>query len=150
MAIPISFQQTSNIHDSQNCIRSAGYFCESEGKVELLKDVSIQLKSGEIAVLAGHNGSGKSTLLKAICGILPMTKGHIVGEDILPGYVPQSPEHLFVTQRVEDEILFSKAVVPELVDDIMQRLRLDEIRHVPPICNQSWAKSENCHCRHAC
>ena len=63
---------------------------------------------------------------------MPMAKGSIVSEGILPGYVPQSPEHLFVTQRVEDEVLFSKAVVPELVSDIMQRLRLVEIRDSHP------------------
>lgn len=98
----------------------------------LLEDVSIQLKSGEIAVLAGHNGSGKSTLLKTICGIMPMKKGRIVGEAVLPGYVPQSPEHLFVTQRVEDEIVFSKGVAPELVEDIIRRLKLEAIRQSHP------------------
>ena len=78
--------------------------------------MSIKLKRGEIAVLAGPNGSGKSTLFKAICGILPLSKGRIVSGPILPGYVPQSPEHLFVTQRVEDEVLFSKGAEPLLVE----------------------------------
>jgi energy-coupling factor transporter ATP-binding protein EcfA2 len=99
---------------------------------ELLKDISVQLRCGEVAVLAGHNGSGKSTLVKTLCGILPKTKGHIIAEDKLPGYVPQSPEHLFVTQRVRDEILFSKGVAPERVEDLMHRLRLDDIQHSHP------------------
>ena len=130
-AVPISFNKRATSITVKTAFEARDISVEVKG-VELLKDVSIQLKSGEIAVLAGHNGSGKSTLLKVICGIMPMAKGSIVSEGILPGYVPQSPEHLFVTQRVEDEVLFSKAVVPELVDDIMQRLRLVEIRDSHP------------------
>ena len=130
-AVPIVFNKRTTSITAKTVFEAQNISVEMKG-TELLKDVSIQLHSGEIAVLAGHNGSGKSTLLKAICGIMPMTKGSIVSEGILPGYVPQSPEHLFVTQRVEDEILFSKAAVPQLVDDIMQRLRLVQIRDSHP------------------
>lgn len=130
-ALPISFNKRVTSMMPKTVFEARDISVEVKGK-ELLKDVSIQLKCGEIAVLAGHNGSGKSTLLKAICGILPMTKGHIVSEGILPSYVPQSPEHLFVTQRVKDEVLFSKAAVPELAGDIMHRLRLVEIRDAHP------------------
>ncbi len=45
---------------------STGY-----GKKQVLFDVSIEVKTGEIVLLAGSNGSGKSTLLKAIYGQLP-------------------------------------------------------------------------------
>ncbi len=130
-ADPILFNKRRTSKTAATLFEMQGVSVEVKGKA-LLKDVSIQLKSGEIAVLAGQNGSGKSTLLKTICGIMPMTTGHILGEAILPGYVPQSPEHLFVTQRVEDEILFSKGVAPELVDDIMHRLKLDDIRQSHP------------------
>lgn len=45
---------------------STGY-----GKKQVLFDVSLEVKQGEIVLLAGSNGSGKSTLLKAIFGMLP-------------------------------------------------------------------------------
>ncbi|MFJ7933905.1 ABC transporter ATP-binding protein [Sporosarcina sp. NPDC096371] len=131
VAAPILFPKRRSSMASATVFDMQGVSVVVKGKT-LLEDVSVQLKSGEIAVLAGHNGSGKSTLLKTICGILPMTKGHIIGEAILPGYVPQSPEHLFVTQRVEDEIVFSKGVAPELVEDIMRRLQLETIRQSHP------------------
>jgi len=131
VASPILFNKRRSSMASATVFDMQGVSVEVKGKT-LLEDVSIQLKSGEIAVLAGHNGSGKSTLLKTICGITPMTKGQIVGEAVLPGYVPQSPEHLFVTQRVEDEIVFSKGVAPELVEDIMRRLKLEDIREAHP------------------
>lgn len=41
-------------------------------KKQVLFDVSLEVKQGEIVLLAGSNGSGKSTLLKAIYGMLPL------------------------------------------------------------------------------
>lgn len=59
---------------------STGY-----GKKQVLFDVSLEVKQGEIVLLAGSNGSGKSTLLKTIYGMLPQwNNGQIIfdGENI--------------------------------------------------------------------
>lgn len=40
-------------------------------RVEVLKQINLQIKAGEIVGLAGESGSGKSTLGKAIVGLLP-------------------------------------------------------------------------------
>jgi len=50
----------------------AGY-----GKKEILHEVSIGVKRGEIATLIGRNGVGKTTLLKVIMGFLRPHKGRI-------------------------------------------------------------------------
>ena len=42
-----------------------------------LRDVSLEIRSGEIFGVIGSNGAGKSTLLKAIAGIIPVTEGKI-------------------------------------------------------------------------
>jgi ABC-2 type transport system ATP-binding protein len=42
-----------------------------------LKDINIEVETGETVGLLGHNGSGKSTLLKCIAGILQPTSGEI-------------------------------------------------------------------------
>ena len=42
---------------------------------EILKDVTLEVESGEIVALLGPNGSGKSTLLRTIFGILKPVKG---------------------------------------------------------------------------
>jgi len=58
---------------------------EIEGK-EILRDITMSIRTGETHVLFGPNGSGKSTLLMAIMGFpkYKVTKGNIVfrGEDI--------------------------------------------------------------------
>jgi branched-chain amino acid transport system ATP-binding protein len=50
------------------------------GDVQVIWDVSFDVRQGEIAALIGANGAGKSTILKAISGILKPRKGEILFE----------------------------------------------------------------------
>jgi lipopolysaccharide transport system ATP-binding protein len=43
-----------------------------------LKNINLQIKSGESVGVMGVNGSGKSTLLQIICGVLCQTEGEIL------------------------------------------------------------------------
>lgn len=52
---------------------AAGY-----GKRQVLRDVNLNVSSGEIVALIGHNGAGKSTLLKAVFGLLPVLQGRVI------------------------------------------------------------------------
>lgn len=52
----------------------------SYDKKEVIKDVSIDVKKGEIVTIIGPNGSGKSTILKALSRTLKPQKGQILIE----------------------------------------------------------------------
>ena len=54
------------------------------GKVAAVRELSLEVRRGELVSLIGANGAGKTTTLKAISGVLPPSAGRIVfeGEDI--------------------------------------------------------------------
>jgi len=72
------------------------------GSVQIVNDVTFDIKQGEIVAVIGRNGVGKTTLIKTIIGALPTASGSINyrGSDITKlgaakrarlgiGYVPQ-------------------------------------------------------------
>jgi polar amino acid transport system ATP-binding protein len=54
---------------------------KSYGSLEVLKDISLQVRRGQIVAIIGPSGSGKSTLLRAINDLDPLTGGEIWLED---------------------------------------------------------------------
>lgn len=57
----------------------AGY-----GKIQVLKDVSLEVEEGTIVTILGANGAGKSTTMKSVSGLLKPSAGKIsfLGEDV--------------------------------------------------------------------
>lgn len=49
---------------------------------EAVKDISFQIKPGEIYALLGPNGAGKSTTIKMIAGLIKPTSGQIILDDL--------------------------------------------------------------------
>jgi len=86
------------------------------GDVQVLWDVSFEVKKGEVVALVGANGSGKSTTLKTISGILRPKKGTVTfeGESIhkvepfrlIEKGITHVPEarRLFVDMTVEENL----------------------------------------------
>ena len=47
-------------------------------RVEAVKNVSFHVEAGASYGLVGESGSGKSTVLRAICGLAPISGGHVI------------------------------------------------------------------------
>lgn len=47
----------------------------SSGDVHALKDVYLEVNSGELLALLGHNGAGKTTLIGLLTGMFRPTRG---------------------------------------------------------------------------
>src|SRR4030042_3832137 len=90
----------------------AGY-----GAIQVLWDISLEVKQKEVMCIIGANGAGKSTLLKSIVGMIPSSKGEIFysGNNITKmasperikmglGFAPEG-RHLFFGLTVEDNLL---------------------------------------------
>ena len=50
---------------------------KSFNDVEVLKDITLEIKKGEVFGLVGHSGAGKSTLLRCINGLETYDKGSV-------------------------------------------------------------------------
>jgi branched-chain amino acid transport system ATP-binding protein len=86
------------------------------GDVQVLWDISFDVKQGEVVALIGANGAGKSTTLKTISGLLRPRQGEIVFNRLplhaLPAYklielgLAHCPEarRLFVEMTVEENL----------------------------------------------
>ena len=57
-----------------------GFFSATSRTIWAVKDVSLEIRRGEILGLLGESGSGKSTLARLILGLEPPTKGEILFE----------------------------------------------------------------------
>jgi len=58
--------------------------CKSFGALRASRDISLDLRPGEIHAIIGPNGAGKSTLIGQICGTLKPDAGavHLRGKDV--------------------------------------------------------------------
>ncbi len=112
------------------------------GNVEVLKDINLDIKSGEFIVFVGPSGCGKSTLLRCISGLEEISSGTLeingrVVNDVAPSKrgiaMVFQTYALYPHMSVYDNMAYSlklqktpKEEIKKLVEDAAQKLQLTD------------------------
>ena len=108
---------------------TAGY-----GPITVLRDVTMQVASGEVLGVLGRNGMGKSTLIRCLSGLIRPNSGRIVfdGRDIT-ALAAHERARLGMTTVVQGHGMFPKLTVREslemgrIASGRPRRSRVDEV-----------------------
>lgn len=73
-----SIEQNKNETSSKKVVIDIKHLKKSFGKLEVLKDINIQIFEGENLVVLGKSGTGKSVLIKCIVGLMEPDGGDII------------------------------------------------------------------------
>ena len=87
------------------------------GAAQILFDVDLEVRRGEVVALMGRNGAGKSTTLKALMGLLDRRRGSVdfMGRDISKAD-PHDVARLGLGFVPEDRRIFTDLTVMENLD----------------------------------
>jgi branched-chain amino acid transport system ATP-binding protein len=97
------------------------------GSLHILKDVSLEVSSGEMVTVIGANGAGKTTLLRTISGIVVPTRGDIeLDGERINGLEPAKIVRYGICQIPEGGQLFNVMTVKENLE-MGAYLRKDKI-----------------------
>ena len=116
--------------------------------MEIVRGMSLEVKSGEVVGLLGPNGAGKTTTFYMICGLVEASSGDVFfdGENLskMPlhvraqkgiGYLPQEAS-IFKDLSVEDNLLvaaqaskMSKAEQETRINELLDMFNIEPIRY---------------------
>lgn len=102
-----------------------------------LKDVSFEVRKGEVLGIVGHNGAGKSTLLKVISGILKPTGGSVAVNGVVAPMLELGSGFDFDLTGRENIFLngailgYSEQFLKEKYDEIAEFSELGQFINVP-------------------
>jgi lipopolysaccharide export system ATP-binding protein len=116
--------------------------------LEIVKGMSLEVKSGEVVGLLGPNGAGKTTTFYMICGLVEASDGKVFfdGEDLIGmplhqrarkgiGYLPQEAS-IFKDLSVEDNLMIAAEVgikgkkeQMERIEELLDMFNIEPIRY---------------------
>lgn len=132
-------------------------FFSYDGREDVLKDISFQVRQGQFTAIMGPNGAGKSTLIKILLGLLKPTSGRVEVMGIDPsedpmrvqrmvGYMPQRDSiSKNLPVRVSEVVLLGRMsrkgpLSVKTLSDIREARRALEYVGVPQIWNRPFSE----------
>jgi len=103
---------------------TAGY-----GGVDIIKNITLEVNQGEIAVIVGPNGAGKSTAMKALLGMLKLSDGSVsFAKNDISNMLPQDRVNLGIAFVPQTNNVFTGMSVEENLE-MGGFIRTDDIHH---------------------
>jgi len=140
--------KTNSAQSNEATLIAAGLAKSYKGR-QVVKNVSLRVKAGQIVGLLGPNGAGKTTSFYMIVGLVPNDKGHIILNDedvtLAPmherarrgiGYLPQEAS-IFRKLSVYDNIMailqtrksLSSAQREEKLEHLLEEFNISHIKN---------------------
>ncbi len=112
-------------------------FYTGSGTKEALKNISMEINSGDLVVIGGENGSGKSVLMSVIAGLEEADRGTLTCTSRV-GLVFQEADTQILGETVEEDVAYgpknlgmSKTAVQEAVVKALNTVGLQEKARYP-------------------
>ena len=102
-----------------------------------LKNISFEVKKGEVVGLIGSNGAGKSTMLKIVSGVMKPTKGKVTVNGVISPMIElgagfdmelTARENIFLNGAI---LGYSRKFLEEKFDEIVEFSELKDFLDVP-------------------
>jgi energy-coupling factor transporter ATP-binding protein EcfA2 len=129
-----SIQPDTRENTNPSTLRMENISFSYDGVHPVLKNISFDLKQGEMVSIVGKNGAGKSTLSKLLCGFEKEDRGSIqyCGEDLkdrtikeraeIIGLVMQNPNQMISKSLIYDEVALGLHLRAVAEDEITMRV----------------------------
>ena len=128
------------------CNLSHWYSNQGKEPLWVFRNFSLQIKTGEFAVLLGPSGCGKSTLLRILAGLLTPCAGEVKIEDQLPQLIQERKHIAWMAQNtallpwkdVAQNIALAQQINPQNgritlnIDELLALVGLQEYAHAFP------------------
>ena len=114
------------------------FFRQPDGTLfKALEEVNLEIKDGELAVIAGENGSGKSLLMKILAGLEKPTRGTVQTDAM--GLVFQDADAQILADTPLEDVLFglrnrkdlTKVQKREIAEESLGKVGLQDIADSP-------------------
>lgn len=105
--------------------------------VQAIRNLTMDIQSGDRVGLIGHNGAGKSTLLRVLAGIYRASSGHLdvegqVGSMLDIGFGVDPEETGWENLRfIFDLIAEDRSQIPKLINEVAEFTELGEFLNMP-------------------
>lgn len=99
--------RSSEYIDKLAVVAESIFFRFDKNSEDVINNLSVTIKKGEILSIVGGNGAGKTTLLRLISGIIKPYSGKIrfIENGLKTAYLPQNPQSMFAFDTVLDDLL---------------------------------------------